>query len=72
MPQITLGKGLFRFGFAPSIKKGTWYFGVICRKCNKPILRWEDPSKGSVNVEHVGPGKLSLPCENCLADDVYG
>jgi hypothetical protein len=69
--QITLAKGLFRFGFAPSINKGTWYLGVVCRRCGKPILRFEDPTKGSGQISIDGPGKLSMPCDDCLADDVY-
>lgn len=71
MPVISLPKGrIYRLAFPPSIKKGNWYLGVICKTCKKPIYCLDDPWKGNP-APFSGEGKLSIPCQKCDDDSIY-
>lgn len=52
-------------------KPGEQYVGVICVKCNTPILLFPDKSKGKLSV--FGPGTLRITCPdpNCECQTDY-
>lgn len=53
-------------------KPGEQYVGVICVKCNTPILLFPDKSKGKLSI--FGPGTLQITCPdpNCKNQADYG
>jgi hypothetical protein len=72
MGVLNLGTGsIYRLAFGPSIKKGNWYHGVQCHLCKQPILLFDDNTKGSKKLTMVGDSKLSIPCAQCGADELY-
>jgi hypothetical protein len=75
MPDILMPPGKYRIAFHPTITKGSSYLGFACKKCQKPILMFSDPSKGSVvgfnMLQLVGPGTFVIECYHCGHDDEY-
>lgn len=71
MTAVSLSEGrIYRLAFPPSIKKGNWYLGVICRTCKKPIYCLDNASNGNPHPI-IGKGKLSIPCQKCDDDSIY-
>jgi hypothetical protein len=50
-----------------------WYLGVLCHKCETPILFALDRSEGAIEVEPGQAGKLVLTCSlaECRHQDDY-
>ncbi len=53
------------------VNKGSWYFAVTCKGCNKPLYVLDDHSSGTRGVPLVGDGDISSPCLRCFHDDTY-
>jgi hypothetical protein len=56
---------------AEEIKSGAWYFGVICDSCKKPILPFQDPSKGKITFEFPEKFRLTCPNPKCRLQSDY-
>lgn len=53
------------------IKKGNWYYTVVCEGCQKPIHFLEDNSQGKSPVKLLGGDTFSIPCFQCAHEAEY-
>ena len=70
--KVDIPKGkIFNLAFPVTIKKGDWYWGVKCKGCTKPILAFNDGSKGQHPGAFTGEGKIRVPCQACGHEEYY-
>ena len=51
------------------VQVGEWYCGVVCRRCQEPILFAPDPSFGT--KPYPSGGRRRLVCEICRLEAPY-
>jgi hypothetical protein len=46
---------------------GTWYYGMKCQQCEKPIALFKDESRGKVRFPYNGNVLIVTGCPTCKA-----
>ena len=46
---------------------GTWYYGMRCQQCGKPIALFKDESRGTSRFPYEGDVRIVTGCRSCNA-----
>jgi len=67
---IRIDKGICRLASKIKVESGKWYYGFICKNCGRKIFSLDNPNQDPLSQPAVGEGKFSIPCSNCMTDEI--
>lgn len=69
--EVDFSDGVYRLARPTNMKAGDHCYGCRCHGCGLMMPLLADVSNGTVKLDFIGSGKLSVPCHSCFTDELY-